>query len=172
MTDNFFTDNADLQYHLDHVDLEQVLDLMEDGYRYQGTYASAPRNYADAKDNYRLLLTVLGDICANQVAPRAAEADEEGVRFADGQVTYAAALRDGLDLLRRAELMGGMLPWEYGGLNLPETIFQMMIEIISRADPALMTIFGLQEISATIAEYGDEEMKARTLPRFARGEVT
>jgi alkylation response protein AidB-like acyl-CoA dehydrogenase len=35
-----------------------------------------------------------------------------------------------------------------------------------------MSIFGLQEISALIAEYGDEEMKARVLPRFARGEVT
>jgi len=48
----------------------------------------------------------------------------------------------------------------------------MMVEIVSRADASLMTIFGLQEISATIAEFGDEEMKARTLPRFARGEVT
>jgi hypothetical protein len=48
----------------------------------------------------------------------------------------------------------------------------MMIEILSRADPGLMSIFGLQEISTTIAEFGDEEMKARILPRFARGEVT
>jgi alkylation response protein AidB-like acyl-CoA dehydrogenase len=45
----------------------------------------------------------------------------------------------------------------------------MMIEIVSRADASLMSIFGLQEISATIAEYGDEEMKLRVLPRFARG---
>ena len=35
-----------------------------------------------------------------------------------------------------------------------------------------MTLFGLQEISAAIAEFGDEEMKARVLPRFAHGEVT
>jgi hypothetical protein len=51
-------------------------------------------------------------------------------------------------------------------------MLQMMVEIISRADPGLMSIFGLQEISATIAEYGDEEMKERILPRFARGELT
>jgi hypothetical protein len=44
--------------------------------------------------------------------------------------------------------------------------------VISRADAGLMSIFGLQEISATVAEYGDEEMKARVLPRFASGEVT
>jgi alkylation response protein AidB-like acyl-CoA dehydrogenase len=172
MSGNYFTDNLDLQHHLDKLDLKEVIDILEDGYRYHDEYPGAPRNYADAKDNYRLLLTVLGDICANHIAPRAAEADEAGAQFHDGRVAYAEATRQGLELLRQAELMGAMLPWEYGGLNLPETVLQMMIEIVSRADPGLMSIFGLQEISATIAEYGDEEMKARILPRFARGEVT
>jgi alkylation response protein AidB-like acyl-CoA dehydrogenase len=172
MAENFFADNLDLQYHLEKLDLEEAVEILEDGYCYHDDYPGAPRNYADAKDNYRLLLEVVGDICANHVAPRAAEADEEGAQFHDGRVTYAAATQEGLNLLRQADLMGAMLPWEYGGLNLPETVLQMMIEIISRADAGLMSIFGLQEISATIAEYGDEQMKARLLPRFARGEVT
>ncbi len=172
MTDNFFGDNLDLQYHLDSMHLEEIVEVLEDGYRYHTEYPGAPRNYADAKDNYRLLLEVLGDICANQIAPRAAEADEEGVHIKDGQVVYPAAIRDGLSLLRQAELMGAMLPWEYGGLNLPESVFQMMIEILGRADAALMSIFGLQEVSAIVAEYGDDEMKDRILPRFGRGEVT
>jgi alkylation response protein AidB-like acyl-CoA dehydrogenase len=172
MADNFFTDNLDLQFRLDKLDLSEVVEIAEDGYRYSQLYPAAPRNYRDARDNYRLLLTVLGDICANDVAPRATEAAEEGAHIQDGQVIYAAATQDALDLLRQAELMGAMLPWEYGGLNMPETIFQMMVEITSRAEAGLMTIFGLQEISAAIAEYGDEEMKARILPRFARGELT
>jgi alkylation response protein AidB-like acyl-CoA dehydrogenase len=172
MAGNFYTDNVDLVQQLDRLDLEEAVEILEDGYRYQDKYPGAPRNYADAKDNYRLLLTVLGDICANQVAPRAAEADEEGVRLENGRVVYAQAIQDGLALLRQADLMGAMLPWEYGGLNVPTTVLQMMVEILSRGDPALMSIFALQEVSATIAEFGDEEMKARVLPRFARGEVT
>jgi len=172
MAENFFTDNLDLQFQLDQLDLSEVVDALEEGYNTHAQYPAAPRNYADAKDNYRLLLNLLGEICATRVAPRADEADEQGAQFCDGRVTYAAATREALDLLRQAELMGAMLPWEYGGLNLPETVFQMMVEIISRADAGLMTIFGLQEISVAIAEYGDEEMKARVLPRFARGEVT
>jgi alkylation response protein AidB-like acyl-CoA dehydrogenase len=172
MMDNFFTDNADLQYYLDTLELDEAVAILEGGYSYHDRYPGAPRNYLDAKDNYRLLLTVLGDLCANRIAPRAAEADEQGVQFREGRVTYAEATQEGLALLRQAELMGAMLPWEYGGLNLPETVFQMMVEIISRADAGLMTIFGLQEIAATIAEYGDEDMKAHLLPRFARGEVT
>jgi len=172
MTGNFFSDNADLVYHLDRLDIEEAVDILENGYRDHQQYPGAPRSYADAKDNYRLILDVLGDIAANRIAPRAAEADEEGAQFEDGQVTYADATQEGLELLRQAELMGALLPWEYGGLNLPGSMLQMMIEIISRADPGLMSIFGLQEISAVIAEYGDEEMKERILPRFAQGKVT
>jgi len=172
MAGNFFSDNPDLQYHLERLDIEEAVELNEDGYRYRGQYPGAPRNYADAKDNYRRLLGLLGEICANDIAPRAAEADEEGVHLEAGRVTYAQAIQEGLNLLRQADLMGALLPWEHGGLNLPSSVLQMMIEIISRADAALMSIFGLQEISAVIAQFGDEEMKARVLPRFARGEVT
>ena len=125
MTDNFFTDNIDLQFHLEHLDIKDVIEVLEDGYRYSEQYPAAPRNYADAKDNFRLLLNVMGEVCANQIAPRAAEADEEGVQFQDGQVAYAPAIQEGLEMLRQAELMGAMLPWKYGGLNLPETVFRL-----------------------------------------------
>ncbi len=172
MTENFFTDNLDLQFHLDQLDLSEIVESLEEGYTTHTRYPAAPRNYADAKDNYRLLLTLLGEICATRIAPRAAEADDEGVHFESGTVTYTAATQEALAALRQAELMGAMLPWQYGGLNLPETIFQMMVEIISRADAGLMTIFGLQEISASINEFADEETKNRILPRFARGDVT
>ncbi|PWH19793.1 MAG: acyl-CoA dehydrogenase [Ardenticatenia bacterium] len=172
MADNFFLDNPDLQFYFERIDLREVVELKEKGYSYRAHYPHAPRNYRDAMDNYRILLEVLGDICANIVAPRAAEADKEGAQLCDGKVQYAAATREALQALKQAELMGVMLPWEYGGLNVPGTIYQMMVEILSRAEAGLMTVFGLQEIASTIAEFGSEEMKARILPRFARGEVS
>jgi alkylation response protein AidB-like acyl-CoA dehydrogenase len=172
MAENFFLDNPDLQFRLAQLDLREVLELKEKGYTEAATIPSAPRNYADAKDNYRLLLEVLGEICATRVAPRAAEADEEGAHFHGGEVEYAAPTRDAIQALRQAELFGAMLPRRYGGLNLPESIYQMMVEIVSRAESGLMTIFGLQEIASSIEEFGDEETKRRVLPKFARGEVS
>lgn len=172
MPESFFTDNLDLRFHLDRLGLAEVVEILEDGYRYHGEYPAAPRNYADAVDSYRLLLTLLGDICANRVAPRAAEADEEGVRCQEGYVTYPTATDEAMALLRQAGFVGSTLPWGYGGLNLPETILQMIVEIISRADASLMTVFGLQEIAAImVAELGDEDMKARILPRVVSGEL-
>jgi 3-(methylthio)propanoyl-CoA dehydrogenase len=111
VAENFFLDNRDLQFHLKHADLRQVLALNEKGYANHEKYSSAPRHYEDARDNYRLLLEVMGDICANVVAPRAAEADEEGAQFRDGQVYYTAATQEALAAFRRAELYGVMLPW-------------------------------------------------------------
>jgi alkylation response protein AidB-like acyl-CoA dehydrogenase len=168
MSDNFFLDNADLQFRLEQLELQDVLEIKEKGYQYHKEYPAAPRHYSDAKENYGLLLEVLGEICAKVIAPRATESDLEGAHFEDGQVTYTAATQEGLLALKQADLMGAMLPWEYGGLNLPETIFQMMVEITSRADAGLMTLFGLQEISAAINEYGTPEMKAELLPKFSQ----
>jgi alkylation response protein AidB-like acyl-CoA dehydrogenase len=172
MSENFFLDNQDIQYRLEHLDLREILEIKERGYTYAEEFPVAPRSYTDALDNYRLVLEVLGDICAKVIAPTAAEADEMGAEFHDGQVEYARVTQEALQALKQAELMGAMLPWEYNGLNLPESIFQMMVEIVSRAEAGLMTVFGMQEIASSILQYGTEEMKERLLPRFARGEVT
>jgi hypothetical protein len=170
--ENFFTDNPDLSFRLRQIDLQEVVRVKERDYSYHANYPTAPRNYADAMENYRLMLEVLGGICANVVAPAAAQADEQGALFDAGEVTYATATREALEALRQAELMGAMLPWEFGGLNLPETIYSAMVEMISRGEAGLMTIFGLQEIAASINEYAEEDLKERILPRFSRGEVT
>lgn len=172
MSANFYTDNPDLMNHLTRMDIAEAVGILEDGYAYAAQYADAPRSYRDAVDSYGRMLELLGDICANHIAPRAAEAASEGASFSEGTVCYSQATQDALELLRQADLMGAMLPREYGGLNLPETVYGMMIELVSRAEAGLMTVFGLQEISATVAEYGDDDLKSRILPRFARGEVT
>jgi len=68
--------------------------------------------------------------------------------------------------------MGFTLPRSYGGLNCPNLIYTMAIEIVSRADASLMNIFGLQGIAETINAFADPAIKDEYLPRFARGELT
>jgi hypothetical protein len=172
MSENFFLDNPDLQFRLQQLDLREVLELKEKGYSESDIYPTAPRNYADAIDNYRIVLDVLGEVCGERIAPRAAEADEEGAHYDSGEVTYAAATLDAIDALRQAELFGAMLSREYGGLNLPESVYQMMVEMVARAESGLMTVYGLQEIASLLEEIGDPETKTRVLPRFSRGEVS
>jgi alkylation response protein AidB-like acyl-CoA dehydrogenase len=172
MSENFFLDNPDIQFRLAQINLNEALEFKESGYAQAAQYPGAPRNYADAKDNYSIILGVMGEICGERIAPRAAEADEEGAHFDNGEVTYTAATQDAIEAFRQAGLFGAMLPRQYGGLNLPESIYSMLVEIVARAESGLMTVYGLQEIADMIEEYADAETKDRVLPRMARGEAS
>ena len=169
---NYFTDNADIRFHLRTMDLAPIIALREDGFAEKDVYAEAPVDAEDALDNYRRVLEIVGEIAGAFVAPRARGVDAEGARFEDGRVTYARGTAEALQRLKMADLMGFTLPRRYGGLNMPKTIYSMAIEMISRADASLMNLFGLQEIADTINKFGSEDQKARLLPRFSSGDVT
>ena len=169
---NFFEDNEDLRFQLDHLDLDEVIELIEDDFAEADRYEYAPRNAEDARDGYRQVLRMLGELTAEEIAPLAPEVDEEGAGYEDGRVTYAQGTVRALELLSQADLMGFTLPRPYGGLNFPTTIYCMAVEMVARADASLMNVFGLQDIADTIEEFADEEIKAEYLPRFSAGEVT
>jgi alkylation response protein AidB-like acyl-CoA dehydrogenase len=169
---NYFSDNSDIVYHFEHLDLKEIVEFVEDKYSQAAKFDYAPVNYEDAIENYRRVLEITGDIAANFIAPRSPEIDKEGAQLQNGKVKYAKGTRESLDMLAKAELLGMILPREYGGLNLPTTVYMMAVEIISRADAALMNIFGLQDIGKTIAQFASPEQKEEFLPKFADGTYT
>ena len=169
---NFFADNADIRFQCDHMDLREVVALKEGDFSESKECPYAPGSYEDAMDGYRRVLDLVGRICGDIIAPRAAEVDEQGCHYDNGTVTYAGGTQENLKALTQADLMGFTLPRRYGGLNLPTVLYTSAIEMVSRADASLMTIFGLQDIAETINAFGSEEQKERYLPRLAAGEVT
>jgi len=171
---NFYTDNADIRFHLDHMNLEPLIRLRERDFEDAGRYDYAPADAADAMDSYRRVLDLAGGIAGDAIAPLSPGIDTEGSHLSAGEgcVKYAAGIRKALQALSQADLMGATLPRRYGGLNFPGIIYAMATEMISRADASLMNIFGLQGIAETINMFASEEQKAAYLPKFARGDVT
>ncbi len=169
---NFFQDNDDIQFHFDRMDLRELVRLMEDDYSYASTDPVAPVDYDDARDNYRRVLDLIGEIAGDFIAPRAEQVDIDGPKLEDGEVTYAPGIAESLDLLGKAQMMGFTLPRKYGGLNIPNTIYMMATEMVSRADASLMNLCGLGEIAETIHSFGTDEIKDRILPRMVAGEAT
>lgn len=169
---NFFTDNIDIQFHFNNLDLKEVVALAEDNYEQSKIYNYAPINYDDAIENYRKVLDVLGDISANFIASRASEVDHSGASFNNGKVSYAKGTKENLEMLSKADLMGMILPRKYGGLNFPFTYYMMAVEVLSHADASLMNIFGLQDIADTIKKFGNEDQRQEFLPKFTTGEYT
>ena len=171
---NFFLDNDDIRFLFDHFDLAELARVQERGFAdAQAGVDYAPADEADAIDNYRRVLEIVGDVAGNTIAPRAEQVDHEGNTLnEDGTVTLHPLVADNLRRLAQADLMGFTLPRKYGGLNCPNLIYTMAIEMVSRADASLMNIFGLQGIAETINAFADDPIKDEYLPRFARGEVT
>ncbi|MCX6163919.1 MAG: acyl-CoA dehydrogenase family protein [Ignavibacteriae bacterium] len=169
---NFFIENNDIQFHFNRLNFENIVDMIEDNYEEAKKFNYAPINYEDAIENYRKVMEVVGDITGNFVAPRAADVDHEGAQYNNGKVDYAKGTQENLKMLSKADLMGMVLPRQYGGLNFPFTVYLMATEMISRADASLMNLFGLQDIGDMIAKYGDGDQKQEFVPKFTTGEYT
>ncbi len=171
---NFFTDNDDIQFLFNHIDLAEIARMQEDDFADAANGIDyAPSDAADALDNYRRILDIVGNLAGNTIAPRAEQIDREGHRLnGDGTVTLHPHVKDNLLRLAQADMMGFTLPRKYGGLNCPNLVYSMANEIVSRADTSLMNIFGLQGIAETINAFASKEIKDEYLPRFASGEFT
>ncbi len=170
---NFFTDNPDIRFLFDYHDVAALADIMEEGYKFAGEFEHAPVDAADAVDNYRRILDVIGELAAEKIAPTAEETDLLGsVLNDDGSVTYAPGITNALKLLGQADMMGFTLPYRFGGLNCPNLVCTICNEIVSRADAALMNLYGLQAIAETINAFADEQIKSDCLPDMASGKYT
>jgi hypothetical protein len=170
---NFYTDNEDIRFLFEHMDLVRLARIMEEGFRFREEFDFAPADEADAVDNYRRILTSLGELCGEVIAPTAEETDKVGNTLeADGSVTRAAGIADAIRRLGQADLMGFTLPYRFGGLNCPNLVYTMSNDIVSRADASLMNIYGLQGIAETINAFADEQIKQEVLPKMASGHWT
>ena len=169
---NFFTDNKDLQFTLNNLEIQEIVQLREKGYTKAEKFDHAPEDFADCLDNYNRILKVVGDVTGERIEPRAREIDEDGGPTIENHVvTNHPLTMQNLKDIKAADINGVMLPYEHGGLNFPVTIYTMMTEMVSRADGSLQNLFGLQDIAETISEFGDEEQKKKYLSRFASGEA-
>ncbi len=170
---NFYRDNDDIQFLFKHIDVGKLAEVCEENFRFVKEFDYAPAGADEAIRNYNLVLESLGQLSADFIAPRAEEVDREGnILNEDGTVTRPKGIEESLEKLAQAEVMGFTLPHRFGGLNFPNLIYSMATEIVSRADAAIMNIFGLQGISETINAFASEEIKQQYLPDFATGKVT
>ncbi|MEN8153283.1 MAG: acyl-CoA dehydrogenase family protein [Acidobacteriota bacterium] len=165
---NFFNKNR--KFILDTINLEDVVRELEDNF--EGNGPDSLNGIDEALTWYDMLLNNAGEIAADRIWPNAEAVDAKGAVFENGDVRWADETVENMNILAEAGFMGGTLERKYGGLNLPNIINSIIIEMISQADASLMNLFGLQDIAVTIQKFGSEEQKERILPKFARGEVS
>lgn len=166
---NFYTDTPQLKYHLNHPLMKRIVELRERNFKDKDEYDYAPMDFEDAMDSYDKVLEIVGEICADVIAPNADDVDKEGPEVIDGRVKYARGTQENLDATRNAGLMGIALPRKYGGLNFSTVPYIMAADIVSRADAGFQNLWGLQDCAETLYQYADDEQKERFLPAVTRG---
>ncbi len=166
---NFYTDNEDLRFHLNHPMMKKIVDLKERNYRDKDEFDYAPHNFEDTMDSYDKVLEIVGDISGNIIAENAEDVDKEGPKVVNNEVIWAKGTKKNYDALKNAGLIGMTLPRKYNGLNFSLLPFTMTAEIVTRADASFVNIWGLQDCAETINEFASEEIKEKYLPLFNQG---
>ena len=168
---NFYNDNKELKFHLDHPLMEKIVRLKERNFSEKDKFDYAPMDHEDAMDSFDRVLDVVGEICGEIVGPNAESIDAEGPEVVDGRVVYARGTEENIEALNKAGLMGMSLPRQYGGLNFPIVPYIMAADIVSRADAGFVNIWGLQDCAETINEFANEGQKEKFLTRVCQGET-
>ncbi len=168
---NFYKDNADLAFQLEHPLMKKIVELKENGFTDKDKFDYAPVDAEDALDHYQKVLDIVGEICGDVLAVNAEEVDHDGPNCENGRVTYARGTQENHDKLTQAGVYGMSLPREYGGLNFSMVPYVMSAELVSRADAGFGNIWGLQDCAETIHEFASKEIKEEFLPRINKGDT-
>ena len=150
--------------------MKRIVELKEREYADKDQFADAPVNYDDAIENYKRLLDITGDVAANIIEPNSESVDLEGPHLENGRMIYASKTYENLYATRKAGLWGISMPRRFGGLNVPNTVFSMLSEMISAADAGFQNVWSLQSCIDTLYEFGSEEQKQKYIPRICEGE--
>ncbi|MDD3388125.1 MAG: Acyl-CoA dehydrogenase C-terminal domain-containing protein [Prevotella sp.] len=166
---NYYTDHPEIGFYLNHPLMKRIVELKERDFADKDKFEDAPVNYEDAIENYKRLLEITGDLAANIIEPNSEEVDQEGPHLIDGRMHYASKTVENMKATTQAGLWAVSMPRQYGGLNIPITIFSMLSEMVSTADSSFQNIWSLQSCIDTLYEFGSEEQKQKYIPRVSEG---
>ena len=91
---NYFSDNPDLLFHYNQLNLEETVDLLEQGYSNASRFEYAPVDYADAMENYRRILELTGVGKLESVEGDVVVAEVEHKVFKEIQIVDAVPRND------------------------------------------------------------------------------
>lgn len=116
----------------------------------------------DLTEEQRMIRDGVREFARGAVAPRAAEIDRANV-FPRDLVRQAAEL----------DLLGIVVPEEYGGAGLDHICFALFVEEVAACSGALAVILDVHTSVGTepIIYFGTDDQKRRYLPKLASGEM-
>ena len=167
--ENFFEDNADIQFHLDkRTDFDDAFEVTD-----KEELASAEiTNAQELRDMAHDILRTLGEICGSELAPRAVQVEKEGVTLDEnGEVQLGEALQKNVKALLDFGVSALGVNHNYGGIGAPFFLQGHAIEMMHRACPSTgLNMVWYGSIAHIIDRFGTEELKQEGITKIAAGE--
>jgi alkylation response protein AidB-like acyl-CoA dehydrogenase len=154
MSDNFFDDNPDLRFHLRRLDWDALVKHTE----LDPKDPDAFKNGKDALESYEAMLQSMGEYAAKEVAPYWKELDQQHPVQTEDGFDDPPRMKQCIAGLAQLGAMGLSLPRRLGGLNAPMLVDFAFMEVLGRADTAVMSHCGFHGgIAAALQLYSLEE---------------
>lgn len=177
---NIYEETEDISFQIEHcIDWNQVIPLRErnfiDAKEYEKTKDSrlemAPSNTEEAMENYKTILSAIGDIISEELLPYTQKIDSQGLTLKDGKVIFPEPMIKFIDTLRDSGLLPFAHQRKYGGYNLPFVARQPIMEMIYSADIATGIVTAYFNMAEVIEKFGSKEMQDMYLPLFGEGKI-
>jgi alkylation response protein AidB-like acyl-CoA dehydrogenase len=155
MSTNYYLDNDDLRFHIERAfDWSEILALFERNFTAEEGFESEE----EAREFFRDILDNVGKYVAAEVAPRVRDMDNKHPQLEDGEVKVSPEMGEIFEGFKEMGLYALNLPRELGGLNAPMTLYFVIAEMLSRADPALLGHYGFHGgIAMSLLAYSMKE---------------
>ncbi len=168
---NYFLEDSDYQWLFKNaIDWDKILPL------YYPAYPT--EDGMNSKEEVLQFLTELmsttGDWAAKKVAGRASALDREGAGIVvDGKTIPGSALKELYSEARELELIGLLMPREFGGLQVPQSLQFVVLAQLARACVASSTqIAFFSSIAEMVHRYLDHDTAKRLVPQIMKMELS
>lgn len=146
--------------------LRQLAVPLEEASGEVGFYASED----EAVETWSGVLDEIGKFAQAEIRPTAEAIDLEGCKFENGEVTLPPALMGHLKRIAELGVFGGNLSRASGGLNLPQSVQLMALELFCHACPNTALTVACFSMGDFVEKWGTAEQKAELLPKIIANE--
>lgn len=120
--------------------------------------------------SFKQILESVKKFADKELYPVLREMDDKPARFEEGTVIVHPAVGSTMKAFGEMGLLGAILDFEEGGLQLPQTLFQALNFVVDSANNHLSGYTGLTTGAAElIATFGDDKLKEDYLPAMLEG---
>jgi len=131
-SDNFFSDDEDLGFHIQYYPWDEVLSLMP---HWEKEDTSSVINDASA------ILDAVGALIAKEFNPHTDELSEQIPHLENGNVQQAPLMQKMISQLAELGAMSTTVPPQNGGMGMPIMLGHAILQMIARADISLSNVF-------------------------------